>query len=169
MSNEPALPGVDAVAPGADESADEAEIAADFVEELLDICEIDGDIEIEEDGDRTALIVGEAGQESLRALSKPEVVAALQDLTRLAVQSQTGEFSRITLDVAGSRDARAGALAGLVDEAVAAIEAGASRFALPAMSSFERKLVHDLVAERGYRSESEGEARGRHAVVLPGD
>jgi spoIIIJ-associated protein len=145
---------------------DEGEIAADYLEALLDIADLDGDIEIEETGTRTTLKVGEAGDETLTALSQPEVVAALQDLTRLAVQSQTGEFSRVVLDVAGSQDARTVELRALVDRAVAAIAAGEERHALPAMSSYERKLVHDLVAEAGLHSESEGEGRDRHAVVV---
>lgn len=146
---------------------DEGEIAADYLEGLLDIADVDGDIEIEETGTRTTLKVGEAGDESLAMLAAPEVVAALQDLTRLAVQSQTGEFSRVVLDVAGSQDARTVELRALVDDAISRIEGGSDSVALPSMSSYERKLVHDLVADAGYHSESEGEGRDRHAVVLP--
>lgn len=146
---------------------DEGEIAADYLEGLLDIADIDGDIEIEETGSRTTMKIGEAGDASLSSLSAPEVVSALQDLTRLAVQSQTGEFSRVVLDVAGSQDARTVELRALVDDAVSRIEGGSDRVSLPSMSSYERKLVHDLVAEAGYGSESEGEGRDRHAVVVP--
>jgi len=145
---------------------DEGDIAADYIEGLLDIADLDGDIEIEQTDARTTLVVGEA-DDDLRGLSKPEVVAALQELTRLAVQQQTGEFSRIVLDIAGSRDARAEALLAIVDRAAASLEAGADRVALEPMSSYERKLVHDLVRERGLTSESEGEAQSRHIVVLP--
>ena len=145
---------------------DEGEIAADYVEGLLDIADLDGDIEIEQTETRTTIVVGEAGDD-LAGLAKPEVVAALQELTRLAVQQQTGEFSRLVLDVAGSRDARAEELQGIVDAAAAAIEAGESRVALEPMSSYERKLVHDLVREAGLSSDSEGEGAGRHIVVLP--
>lgn len=145
---------------------DEGEIAADYVEGLLDIADLDGDIEIEQTETRTTIVVGEAGDD-LAGLAKPEVVAALQELTRLAVQQQTGEFSRLVLDVAGSRDARAEELQGIVDAAAAAIEAGESKVALEPMSSYERKLVHDLVREAGLSSDSEGEGSGRHIVVLP--
>ncbi|GAA1423521.1 protein jag [Agrococcus citreus] len=145
---------------------DEGEVAADYVEGLLDIADLDGDIEIEQTETRTTIVVGEAGDD-LAGLAKPEVVAALQELTRLAVQQQTGEFSRLVLDVAGSRDARAEQLQGIVDDAVAAIEGGEQRVALEPMSSYERKLVHDLVREAGLSSDSEGEGSGRHIVVLP--
>lgn len=148
--------------------ADEGDIAADYIEGLLDIADLDGDLDIDIQGDRVTITVTDpAGGASLRALSSPDVVTALQDLTRLTVQARTGDFSRLILDIGGSRDARAGELAAIVDAAVARIEAGAASAALPAMSSYERKLVHDLVADRGYRSESEGEGRDRHTVIRP--
>jgi len=152
-------------AQGVDEDArDEADIAADYIEELLDICDLDGDIEIEERAGRVYLSVTDEGG-ALRVLSKPDTVSALQELTRIAVQAETGEFSRLILDVGGSRDARATELQRLVDTAVERIEAGSTSAALPPMSSYERKLVHDLVAEKGFHSESEGEGRDRHTVV----
>ena len=101
----------------------------------------------------------------LRLLSKPETVNALQELTRIAVQTKTGSFSRLILDIGGSREVRQAELAVLVDRAIERLNAGAESAALPAMSSYERKLVHDVVAERGYFSESEGEGRERHTVI----
>ncbi|WP_425845082.1 protein jag [Agrococcus sp. TSP3-2-1] len=151
---------------GADDTIDEGEIAADYIEGLLDIADFDGDIEIEQTDARTTIKVGEAGDD-LGGLAEPTVVAALQDLTRLAVQQQSGGFSRLVLDVAGSRDARAQALQAVVDEAAAAIVGGAPRVALEPMSSYERKLVHDLVREHGLESESEGEGAERHIVIVP--
>ena len=101
----------------------------------------------------------------LRVLSKPDTVNALQELTRLAVQNKTGSFSRLILDIGGSRDARQAELAALVGRAIERIESGAADAALPPMSSYERKLVHDIVSERGYVSESQGEGRDRHTVI----
>jgi spoIIIJ-associated protein len=147
-----------------DDTRDEADIAADYVEELLDICDLDGDIEIEERAGRVYLSVTDEGG-ALRVLSKPDTVSALQELTRIAVQAETGEFSRLILDVGGSRDARASELERLVATAIERIEGGSTSAALPPMSSYERKLVHDLVAEKGFHSESEGEGRDRHTVV----
>jgi spoIIIJ-associated protein len=144
---------------------EEGEMAADYIEELLDIVDLDGDIEIDTRAGRAYLSVTAEDPGALRVLSKPDTVSALQELTRIAVQSRTGAFSRLILDVGGSRDARASELSALVDAAVARIEEGASSAALPAMSSYERKLVHDLVAERGYSSQSEGEGRDRHTVI----
>jgi spoIIIJ-associated protein len=146
---------------------EEGDIAADYIEELLDICDLDGDIDIDARNGRAYLSVGADGG-NLRMLSKPETVSALQELTRLAVQNRTGAFSRLILDIGGSRDARRGELDGLVARAIERIEGGASEAALPPMSSYERKLVHDLVAERGFRSESRGEARDRHTVITRG-
>jgi spoIIIJ-associated protein len=154
----------DTDADGDDEVRDEADIAADYIEELLDICDLDGDIEIEERGGRVYLTVTD-DDSALRVLAKPDTVTALQELTRIAVQAETGEFSRLILDIGGSRDARATELQRLVDTAIERIEAGSTTAALPPMSSYERKLVHDLVAEKGFHSESEGEGRDRHTVI----
>jgi spoIIIJ-associated protein len=144
---------------------DEGELAADYLETLLDIADLDGDIEIEVRQERTYVTVGSPDTNDLEALSTPDVVAALQDLTRLAVQAKTGEFARLVLDVGGSREARTQELQNLVDVAVERIEAGAQSAALPPMTSYERKLVHDMVSERGFVSASEGEGRDRHTVV----
>lgn len=146
---------------------DEGELGADYLEALLDIADLDGDIEIEVRQNRTYLSIGSAETDDLDVVSAPDVVAALQDLTRLAVQQKTGEFSRLVLDIGGSRDARAAELQRLVDVAIEKIEGGAKQAALPPMTSYERKLVHDMVSERGYQSESEGEGRDRHTVITP--
>ncbi|UYN83043.1 MAG: DNA-binding protein [Microcella sp.] len=147
---------------------DEGDVAADYLEALLDIADLDGDIEIETRAGRVYLTVEAEEQDALRLLSKPDTVTALQELTRLAVHAKTGEFSRLILDIAGSRDARADELQKLVDRAVERIEAGAASAALPPMSSYERKLVHDLVSERGFTSASEGEGADRHTVIRRG-
>ncbi|MFB2580074.1 protein jag [Herbiconiux sp. P15] len=147
---------------------DEGDVAADYIEELLDICDLDGDIDIEVTEGRAYISVNASGDSNLRVLSRPDTVAALQELTRLAVQTSTGEFSRLILDVGGSRERRQRELETLVDAAVAELDAGAAKAALEAMSSYERKLVHDIVAERGLVSESEGEGRDRHTVISRG-
>jgi spoIIIJ-associated protein len=144
---------------------DEGDIAADYIEELLDICDLDGDIDIDVRNDRSYISVHAADEQSLRLLSSPDTVNALQELSRLAVQTKTNEFSRLILDIAGSRLARQQELAKLVDHAIAKIDEGAAQAALPPMSSYERKLIHDIVAERGYVSNSEGEGRDRHTVI----
>ncbi|GAB2975688.1 RNA-binding protein [Frigoribacterium salinisoli] len=156
----------------ASEDRDEGDIAADYIEELLDICDLDGDIDIETRGGRAYISV-ESGADSdadsnLRVLSKPETVTALQELTRIAVQTETGQFSRLILDIGGSRATREAELNAMVERAVERLEEGATAAALPPMSSYERKLVHDIVAARGFVSESEGEGRDRHTVVKRG-
>ncbi|MBC7442443.1 MAG: DNA-binding protein [Ramlibacter sp.] len=151
--------------PSLDQLEQEGDIAADYIEEFLDICDLDGDIDIDARNGRAYLSVNSSDVANLRLLSKPDTVNALQELTRLAVQNKTGSFSRLILDIGGSRDARQAELASLVARAVERIEAGASEAALPPMSSYERKLVHDLVSEAGYVSESSGEGRDRHTVI----
>lgn len=154
---------------GADEDRDEGDIAADYIEELLDIADVDGDLEIDVTGGRTYVSVTADGDSNLSKLSSNQVVDALQQLTRLAVQAETGEFSRLILDIGGSRESRKKELEDLVGRAIERIEGGASKAALPPMSSYERKIVHDIAAERGYHSESEGEGRDRHTVLQAQD
>ncbi|MEO6941824.1 MAG: R3H domain-containing nucleic acid-binding protein [Terrimesophilobacter sp.] len=146
----------------------EGDIAADYIEELLDITDLDGDIDIDARDGRAYVSVNSSTESNLRLLSKPDTVTALQELARIAVQTKTGTFSRLILDVGGSREAREAELGKLVDRAAERIEGGAASVDLPPMSSYERKLVHDLVAAKGLRSESEGEGRDRHTVITRG-
>lgn len=155
-------------ATSASQLEEEGDVAADYIEELLDITDLDGDIEIDARGGRAYLSVTSSEDTNLRLLSRPDTVAALQELTRIAVQTKTGAFSRLILDIGGSREARVAELAILVDKAVERIDAGAASAALPPMSSYERKLVHDIVSERGFSSASEGEGRDRHTVITRG-
>lgn len=152
-------------APSASQLEQEGDIAADYIEELLDIMDLDGDIEIDARGGRSYLSVTAGEDASLRVLSRPDTVNALQELTRIAVQTKTGSFSRLILDIGGSREAREAELGVLVSKAIDRIDEGADSASLPAMSSYERKLVHDIVAGRGFSSESEGEGRDRHTVI----
>ena len=160
-----AAPGPADDSPTLDQLEQEGDIAADYIEEFLDICDLDGDIDIDARNGRAYLSVNSSDVANLRLLSKPETVNALQELTRLAVQNKTGSFSRLILDIGGSRDARQAELASLVARAVERIQAGAAEAALPPMSSYERKLVHDMVSETGFVSESKGEGRDRHTVI----
>lgn len=150
--------------PTVDELENEGDVAADFLEELLDIADIDGDLNLDVRQGRAYVSI-ESDDDSLSVLAEPDTVQALQEVTRLAVQSKTGTFSRMILDVAGSRDARRRQLEKLVDAAVVKLDEGASQASLPSMSSYERKLVHDIVAERELISESYGEGAQRHTVI----
>jgi len=150
---------------------EEGEIAADYLEELLDIADLDGDIDIDVDHGRAAVeIVSEdPSDRSLKRLAgrDGEVLDALQELTRLAVQAKTGERSRLMLDVAGYRAARRTALTEVAQEAVARVKASGSTVALEPMNPFERKVVHDAVAAAGLHSDSEGVEPQRYVVVRP--
>lgn len=148
-----------------DQLEEEGDVAADYLEALLDIADIDGDLALDVRSGRAYVTVENDDEASLRLLSSPDTVQALQELTRIAVQARTGRFSRLILDIGGSRDARQQQLEKLVDRAIDRIEEGASQASLPAMSSYERKLVHDVVAERGFVSESYGEGADRHTVI----
>lgn len=148
----------------------EGEVAADFLERLLDIADLDGDIEVDIDGDRAAVAIvdSEDGRVPRRLVGVDgKVLEALQELTRLAVQAETGERSRLMLDVAGHRAQRRTALVELAQTAIAEVKTTGAKKALDDMSAFERKIVHDEVAAAGLESESEGVEPHRHIVVFP--
>lgn len=138
--------------------------AADYLEGLLDLADLDGDLDLQVRNSRAYVAITGGGRD-LDHLSTSDVVQALQELTRLAVQRKTGDFSGLILDVAGSREAREAELNKMVDQAIAQIKAGKDRVELDSISSYERKLVHDYVADSGYHSESHGEGRSRRLIV----
>lgn len=156
----------------ATEAGDEGEVAADYLEELLDIADLDGDIEIEIRSQRTFISIHtEEGTDELQRLvgHKGEVLDALQELTRLAVLTATGRRSSLILDINGHRAQRQSELQAMADEAAQEIRDSGQKVHLEPMSAFERKLVHDFVAAAGLVSESEGEGKRRHVVVHPGE
>ena len=147
---------------------EEGDVAADYLEELLDIADIDGDIDIEVRNGRTYIsIVTEEESAGLDNLvgRDGEVLEALQELTRLAVLSATENRSRLVLDINGYRSDRAGDLQKIAEDAVASVKQSGDAVALAPMSAYERKIVHDAIAELGLVSESEGEGADRHIVV----
>jgi spoIIIJ-associated protein len=142
----------------------EGDIAADFLEELLDIADLDGDIDMDVEGDRASVSVVGGDLQALVGRDG-EVLDALQELTRLAVYRETGQRSRLMLDVAGHRAARRDALIALAERTVKEVQASGESVRLDPMNPFERKVVHDAVAAAGLRSESEGEEPHRQVVV----
>ena len=155
-----------AEAPSPPDLEQESEIAADYIEGLLDVADLDGDIDMDVEGDRPVVSVVGA---TLTELVGPhgEVLEALQELTRLAVHRQTGARSRIMLDVGGYRARRRRELAELGKQAAEQVSKTGVPQRLQAMTPFERKVIHDAVAAVGLRSESEGEEPDRRVVVLP--
>jgi spoIIIJ-associated protein len=144
----------------------ESEIAADYVEGLLDVADLDGDIDMDVEGDRALVsVVGATLQELIGPHG--EVLEALQELTRLAVHRQTGARTRIMLDVGGYRARRRVELTELGQDAAEEVKNTGVPRRLDAMTPFERKVVHDAIAAAGLRSESEGEEPNRRVVVFP--
>ncbi len=150
---------------------EEGELAADYLEELLDIADLDGDIEIDvENGRASVEIISEDPSALDRLVGEDgEVLDALQELTRLAVQTETGERSRLMLDIAGFRAERKAELEDLTMEAIARLRASGEAQKLEPMNPFERKVCHDVVAREGLVSESEGVEPHRRVVILPAE
>ncbi|MFZ1912691.1 MAG: R3H domain-containing nucleic acid-binding protein [Propionicimonas sp.] len=143
----------------------EGEIAADYLEELLDIADLDGDIDTYTEGGRAHVSV--LSKATLLVGKDGEVLEALQELARLAVMTETGHRSRLMLDIAGHRDKRRKVLQGLATAAIDEVNSSGEPVRLAPMNPFERKIVHDAVAAAGLVSESEGEEPRRRVVVLP--
>jgi spoIIIJ-associated protein len=145
---------------------EEGEIAADYIEGLLDIADLDGDIDMDVEGDRAVVSVVGATLDELVG-DDGEVLEALQELTRLAVHRKTGSRARLMLDVGGFRAKRRADLAELGRSIADEVSRTGEPKKLRAMSPFERKIIHDAVALAGLRSESEGEEPNRRVVVFP--
>lgn len=146
----------------------EGDVAADFLEALLDICDIDGDIDVDIDGDRAAVSIVDSDEGRVpRRLVGPEgkVLDALQELTRLAVQTETGERSRLMLDVAGHRAARRAEIVSVAQGVIEEVQGTGAAVEMEPMTAFERKIVHDEVLAAGLHSESDGTEPRRFVVV----
>jgi spoIIIJ-associated protein len=144
----------------------EGEIAADYLEGLLDIADLDGDIDMDVEGDRAAVSI--VGADLKQLVGKDgQVLEAVQELTRLAVLRATGERSRLMLDIGGYRAARREELTALGRKSAEEVKSTGTSVKLAPMTPFERKIVHDAIAEAGLRSESEGEEPNRRVVVHP--
>ena len=146
---------------------EEGDIAADYLEELLDIFDLDGDINIDVRQGRAYLEITANEDSNLRLISEPDTVEALQELTRLAVQAKTTNFSRLILDIGGSRQAKIDAITRTVNRIIEKVKESGAPSPMKPMSSYERKIAHDIISEAGLVSESEGEGKDRHIVVKP--
>lgn len=150
---------------------EEGEIAADYLEEFLDIADFDGDIDLDVGHGRAlvAIVAEGKGNQALQRLigDDGEVLDALQDLTRLAVQTKSGERSRLMLDVAGFRENKRAHLVKLAREAIAKVHSSGTEVRMDPMNAFERKVVHDEVASAGLSSSSVGDEPDRRVVIAP--
>jgi spoIIIJ-associated protein len=143
----------------------EGEIAADYLEELLDIADLDGDIDTFVEGGRAHVSI--LTQNDVLVGKDGETLEALQELARLAVMTETGHRSRLMLDIGGHRDKRRAELKLLAQEAIEEVKSSGEPTRLTPMNPFERKIVHDEVAAAGLTSESEGEEPNRRVVIQP--
>ena len=144
---------------------EEGDVAADYLEALLDIADLDGDIDIDVENDRASLAIAGGALGHLVG-ERGEVLDSLQELTRLAVQTSLGERSRLMLDSDNVRSDKKEELAKLAHEVAEEVKASGVNVKLRPMNAFERKVVHDTIQEIGLTSESEGEDPNRCVVVL---
>lgn len=146
----------------------EGDVAGDYLERLLDLLDYDGDIDLDVEAGRAVISIEGGSDVEQLVGSNGSVLESLQELTRLAVQQETGHRSRLMLDIAGWRSNRRGELTELGRSTAADVLAKGEAVRLRPMSPFERKIVHDAVAATdGVYSESEGENPKRRVVVRP--
>jgi len=145
---------------------EEGDVAADYLEGLLDIADLDGDIDIDVENERAALAIA-GGKLGHLVGERGEVLDALQELTRLAVHTSLGERSRLMLDIDNFRSSKKEELAKLAHEIAEEVKSTGEQIKLKPMNAFERKVIHDTIQEIGLTSESEGEEPNRCVVVLP--
>lgn len=150
-----------------DQLNEEADIAADYLEGLLDIVDYEGDIEMGVRNNRpTVQIVADDDTDIKHLIGRNgEVVDALQQLTRLAVQQKTGERSHLIVDVDGYLKRKRQRLHDIALDAIDEVRETGEPVDLKPMNSFERKIVHDVVREEGMKSRSHGEEQRRYVTV----
>ena len=145
----------------------EGDVAADYLEGLLDICDLDGDIDIEVDANRArvSIVEVEAGDLGHLVGEDGEVLQALQELSRLAAALETWELSRLMLDIAGFRTKQKEVLEEAAKTACAEAQRTSAPVRMAPMNPYERKVVHDMVGTLGLVSESEGDEPARRVVI----
>lgn len=150
-----------------DQLNEEADIAADYLEGLLDIVDYEGDIELGVRNNRPMVqIVADDDVDIKHLIGRHgEVVDALQQLTRLAVQQKTGERSHLIVDVDGFLKRKRQHLRDIALDAVDEARETGEPVSLKPMNSFERKVIHDVVREEGLKSRSHGEEPHRYVTV----
>lgn len=150
-----------------DQLNEEADIAADYLEGLLDIADYEGDIEMGVRNNRPMVQIVADDDTDIKHLigRNGEVVDALQQLTRLAVQQKTGERSHLIVDVDGFLKRKRQHLHDIALDAVDEVRETGEPVDLKPMNSFERKVVHDVVREEGLKSRSHGEEPNRHVTI----
>ncbi|KJY49063.1 R3H domain-containing protein [Bifidobacterium kimbladii] len=146
---------------------EEADVAADYLEGLLDIVDYEGDIEMGVRNHRpTVQIVADDDTDIKHLIGKDgEVVDALQQLTRLAVQQKIGERSHLIVDVDGFLRRKREHLREQALDVIDEVRETGDPVNMKPMNSFERKIVHDMVREEGLKSRSHGEEPHRYVTV----
>lgn len=148
-----------------DQLNEEADIAADYLEGLLDIADYEGDIEMGVRNGRPMVQIIADDDTDIKHLigCNGEVVDALQQLTRLAVQQKTGERSHLIVDVDGFLKRQR--LRDIALDAIDEVHDTGEPVDLKPMNSFERKVIHDVVREEGLKSRSHGEEPRRYVTI----
>jgi spoIIIJ-associated protein len=147
----------------------DADLAADFVEGVLDILQLPGDIDIEVTPEQAMITVQDVGS-GLLIGRRGATLDAIQELVRSSVQRQTERRSHVRVDVEGYRARQLDKLREGCREAIAEVRESNAPVKLDPMDAYERKMMHDLAASAsGVTSASEGAEPRRRVVIRPTD
>jgi spoIIIJ-associated protein len=147
----------------------DADLAADFIEGLLDLLDLPGDIEIVTEEQQAFVTVQDVGS-GLLIGRRGATLDALQELVRCAIQRQTERRSHVRVDVEGYRARQLEKLRDKCRDAIAEVRETGEAVRLEPMDAYERKMMHDLVAKTGkVSSSSEGNEPRRRVVIHPAD
>ena len=140
---------------GAETDLDVGHYEPDAVATLTVLSEDEAEVRL--DGGDLGLLIGPRGQ----------TLIAVQDLVRLAAQKRgTDRRGKLRIDIGGYRERRREALARFTEQVADEVRSTGMPRALEPMSSMDRKIVHDTVAELGgLETASEGEDPHRHVVI----
>ncbi|MFB3739511.1 MAG: RNA-binding cell elongation regulator Jag/EloR [Candidatus Velamenicoccus archaeovorus] len=149
---------------------EQGEVAADFLEGLLERMGIPASIEPGmRDGIMYVDVLGEGPDDEDMGLligRHGATLDALQELTRIVVSHRTGERCRVIVDVEDYRKRRRSRLVSRAREMARRVAKTGREEELEPMPPYERKIVHDTVAEvPGAQSSSVGEEPERRVVI----
>ncbi len=92
---------------------------------------------------------------------------ALQYLVGSALRNGGHEYSRVNIDIADYKKAKAERLAEIAREWIEAVKKSNEPMDLRPMNSADRRVIHKVATEAGLETESQGEGRDRHVVLKP--
>ena len=145
----------------------EAQALRQLLDLVADALDLDAEVVVEDDGET---LTGRLEGEDLGLFigRHGSTIEAVQHLAQRVAGGDGPARRRIVVDAAGYRERRAQVLERQADEAADRAVRSGRAVALDAMTSSERRVVHEYLRDRGdVETHSEGDEPDRHLVVTP--